>query len=149
MERILEFSINHWDLVLSLLFIIAMMFGGQVMRRIRGYHEVDASGAVMLINHQDALVLDVREQSELKDGVIVDSVHMPLSAFAKRVDEISNYKDKTVIVGCRSGHRSSSACAKLRKQGFENVYNLRGGIMAWKNANLPIEIPGKKRKKKR
>jgi rhodanese-related sulfurtransferase len=149
MERFLEFAINHWDLFLALFFIIGMMFSGNVMRRISGYHEVDTAGAVQLMNHQDALVVDVRETNELKEGMIPESKHIPLSTFASHIAEINSDKKRAVVVSCRSGNRSSSACAKLRKDGFENVYNLKGGIMAWKSSNLPLEIPGRKKKRNR
>ena len=149
MERFFEFTINHWDLFLALFIILAMMVGGPILRRIRGYHEVDTNGAVQLMNHQDAVVLDVREESELKDGMILNSIHIPLGSVESRINEIADYKDRTVLVNCRSGHRSNSACVKLRKHGFANVYNLKGGIMAWKSANLPIEMAGKKKKKRK
>ena len=60
-------------------------------------------------------------------------------SYIEILDEtFEKYKDKPVIVVCRSGSRSASGCAMLKKQGFDQVYNLRGGLMAWKNANLPI-----------
>mgnify|MGYP000494151961 CR=1 FL=1 len=50
-----------------------------------------------------------------------------------------NPKGKPIVAVCRSGSRSGSACNMLRKNGFENVKNLRGGMMAWESANLPVK----------
>ena len=86
----------------------------------------------------NAVVLDVREDNEYLKGHIINSVHIPLSYLSNRIGELDKHKDKPIIVSCRSGQRSGQACAMLKKQGFENVYNLSGGMMAWQNDNLPV-----------
>ena len=151
MDRLLEFSVNHWDLVLALIIILMMTFGGGIMRRIRGFKEVTAVDAVALMNREEAAYIDVREDKEYSEGHLLGSVHIPLGQLLDRIDELDKYRQKPVIVGCRSGNRSAMGCARLRKAGFEQVYNLQGGILAWQNVNLPIEHgDGKaKRKKKR
>jgi len=148
MDRLLEFSINHWDLVVALIIILMMMFGGGVMRRIRGYKEVVATDAVTLMNREDAVYVDVREDKEHAEGHLLDSIHIPLGQLVDRIAELEAYRERPIIVGCRSGNRSAMGCARLRKAGFEQVYNLKGGILAWQSANLPLES-GAKRKKKR
>jgi rhodanese-related sulfurtransferase len=92
----------------------------------------------MLFNH-DALMLDVRENSEFTDGHIPKSKHIPLGQLGKRLSELDKYKDKPIVAVCRSGSRSGHACGMLRKAGFENVHNLSGGIMAWEQAGFPKE----------
>lgn len=150
MSQIIEFVTNRWDLFLALAIILALMFSGGLLRRLRGYQEIVAADAVLKMNHDDAIMLDVREDNEFKDGHIIDAIHIPLGKLAERINELSAYKGKEVIVNCRSGHRSASACARLRKSGFEKVFNLKGGIMAWQSAGLPLQKPakGKKRKEK-
>jgi len=118
--------------------ILAMLAGTEVLGRLRGVQATDAVQATQLINHEDALVLDVREDSEYKDGYILNSVHIPLSRLASSLQQLEKYKPRPIIVGCRSGHRSSHGCAVLRKNGFASVYNLKGGILGWQNANLPL-----------
>ncbi|MFA5626343.1 MAG: rhodanese-like domain-containing protein [Thiohalomonadaceae bacterium] len=148
MQQFSEFFINHWDLFLALFATLAMLAYSSFSDRLRGYRNVLPQEAVQLINHQDALLLDVREDSEYSSGHILDSIHIPLGKLRSRFHELAAYKDRAVVIGCRSGHRSGSACAMLRKQGFEKVYNLRGGILAWENANLPVIRGGKRKKKK-
>lgn len=148
MSQFIEFVINRWDLFLTLLLILLLLSGGHIMRRLRGYKEVEISQAVTMLNHDDAVILDVREEKEFREGHILNAIHIPLGKLDKQLGELEQYKGRDVIIHCRSGHRSASACGRLRKQGFEKVYNLKGGILAWQNANLPLQKPGKSKKRK-
>ncbi len=105
----------------------------------KGGKQVDAAEAVTKINREDAIVIDVREDAEVARGRIPNAKHIPLGQLANRVSELQKYKDRPIIVACRSGHRSAGACGILAKNGFENVYNLSGGMIAWEQANLPVE----------
>lgn len=150
MSQYLEFVTNHWDLFLALAIILAMLVSNTLGSRLRGYTQLEPSDAVRLYNHEDAVMLDVREDKEYADGHILDSRHIPLGQLRDKLDELANLREKSIIVACRSGHRSATACAKLRKEGFEKVFNLKGGVMAWQNAGLPLQknkrTKGKKRK---
>lgn len=149
MQQFTEFAVNHWDLFLALAVILAMLTFNLFGSRLRGFQDIGPLEAVQLINQQNAALVDVREANELQEGQIPNSLHIPLAAFGKRLDELQAHKDKPVIIGCRSGHRSARACAMLRKQGFESVYNLRGGVMAWQSANLPLSRGESKSRKKK
>lgn len=146
MQRLPEFFLNHWDLFLALGIILALMIWQTFRGKISGFNELTPVEAVQLINRENALVLDVREDSEFKGGHIVDARHIPLGALNKRINELASYKDKPVVVSCRSGQRSASACGVLKKAGFNNIYNLRGGMIAWQNAGLPLSKGAAKRK---
>jgi rhodanese-related sulfurtransferase len=117
------------------------MFGN----RIRGIKEADCTAALQLINHKNALVLDVRDEGEYKAGHILNSAPIQLGKLKERIGELEKYKEQPIVVVCRSGNRSVSACMMLGKSGFNQVYNLAGGIIAWQKANLPLEkTTGKK-----
>ena len=107
--------------------------------RLRGVNEVDTAAALQLINHKNALVLDVREQSEYDAGHVLNSRLIPLGKLKQRTGELEKHKDKPIVVVCRSGSRSATACALLGKQGFTQAYNLAGGVLAWQKAKLPLE----------
>lgn len=85
----------------------------------------------------DVVVLDVREQWEYDEGHIPGVNLIPLGELPNRLDEIP--VDKTVIVTCRSGNRSGQATAFLRQNGFDNVHNMQGGIIAWEKAGFEVE----------
>jgi rhodanese-related sulfurtransferase len=66
-----------------------------------------------------------------------------MNGFDKQLSALEKHKSHPVIVNCRSGAQSSQACTRLRKHGFGEVYNLRGGILAWQSANLPVSRKGR------
>ena len=103
-----------------------------------GGPSVSPTQATLLINREDAIVVDVREQQEFTRGHIPNSRHIPLDQFDKRADELDRFKNRPIIVNCQSGNRSYSACGTLRKRGFEKVFNLQGGVAAWEQAGLPL-----------
>lgn len=121
------------------LFSGSMLFWSIFGNRIRGIKEVDCPAALQLINHKNALVLDVREEDEYKLGHILNSRQVPLGKLNERIGELEKYREQPILVVCRTGNRSGVACATLGKQGFAQVYNLSGGVMAWQKSNLPLE----------
>lgn len=81
-----------------------------------------------------AVIVDVRESAEYREGHIPRAKHISLSQLVYRLKEVP--KDKTVVVVCRSGNRSSKAAELLGEAGFRNVYNLSGGMDKW---NGPVD----------
>ncbi len=87
------------------------------------------------------ILLDVRDPDEFcgELGHIPGSVLVPLRELPERVAELAAYKDKGVVVICRAGVRSATAAAILTGLGFEHVWNLKGGMLAWNDAGFPVE----------
>ena len=94
--------------------------------------------ATLLMNREDALVLDVRETGEWSSGHITGARHITLAQLDKRLSELDKFKEKPIIVVCATGNRSSSACGQLKKHGFGKVFSLGGGIAGWRDASLPL-----------
>jgi rhodanese-related sulfurtransferase len=86
----------------------------------------------LMDSEKEIIILDVRTPSEAKNGKIKGAkvIDWMSSSFKSETEKLS--KDKTLLVYCRSGNRSGSACNVLGSMGFKNVYNLKGGVMAWK-----------------
>lgn len=127
-----------------LLIVIALSSGSMLLwallgNRLRGVQEVNTGSALQLINHQHALVLDVRENDEFDSGHILQAKHIPLGSLKERATELESHRARPIITVCRSGQRSAAACAVLVKQGFTQAYSLSGGMMAWQKAGLPTE----------
>ena len=129
---------NIWMIIVAIV-AIYMLVWPPISRQLSGVKDVGIMEVVQLINHKDAVVLDVREESEYYSGHVPHSRHIPLGALGKRHIELERYKNRPLVVVCRSGARSGRACGMLRKLGFEEVYNLSGGVGAWQQANLPLE----------
>lgn len=127
-----------------------MLFGGAVatglmllwplvMRPFRAGREVGVVEAVQLINRKDALVIDLRDTGEFEAGHIAGARHVPEKQLPERLKELEKFKDRALIVVCRSGTRSAAAVQALRGNGFGEAVNLSGGIGAWQQAGMPLE----------
>jgi len=138
MQRLVEFAGNHPELFMALGAILILLAWTTVRGRFQGWKGVGPAEAIQLINHQDAVVLDIREDAEVSGGYILNSVHVPLTRLRDNVSRLEKYRNKPIVVSCRTGSRSGAACATLSKHGFGPVYNLQGGIAAWQNASLPL-----------
>lgn len=98
---------------------------------------VDASTVAAVKERSEVFLLDVREPSEYAAGHIPGINLIPMGEVPNRLSEIP--KDKTVIVSCQSGRRSSQIASFLREQGYSHVHDLQGGFGAWTAAGLPVE----------
>lgn len=98
---------------------------------------VDASTVAAIKDQEGVWVLDVREQSEYDEGHIPGVTLIPMGEVPNRLSEIPT--DQQVIVTCRSGNRSGQITEYLREQGFTNVHNMEGGILAWQAAGFEVE----------
>jgi rhodanese-related sulfurtransferase len=86
------------------------------------------------------VLIDVRTTEEVNDGAIANSKHIDVleqDSFKNAVQELD--KSKTYYLYCRSGGRSTRAAEMMKAMGFENLYNVEGGITAWKGQGFPIE----------
>lgn len=138
------------DFILQNIFLVAIavisgaMLVFQTYRRPGGRSALNATQATLLINREDALVVDVREPDEYVSGHVPDSRNIPLSRLDERIGELEKFKDAPVILICQTGARSGDARRKLEKKGFAKLHNLEGGIAAWRTAGLPLKKGAKK-----
>ncbi len=136
-NQLSEFVTNHLLLVMAFVVLLAVLVGGELKRRISGVQQLTPGEATRLLNHENALMIDMRSDKEFRDGHIVSAVHVPVKD-ADLGGRLDKYRDRPLIVYCNSGSQSTQLCGKLRKQGFEHVYNLKGGVLAWQRSELPL-----------
>jgi len=125
--------------LIAVAFVSGAMLVWPLVRRGGGGPSVNTLEATQMINRQDALVLDVREQAEYAQSHILNARGLPLSQLEARIGDLGKFKDKPVIVYCATENRSRAAIATLKKGGFSNVVSLSGGFAAWQNAGLPVQ----------
>ncbi len=137
--EIIEFLLNDNQIftTITLVVLIALLIGIVVADKLKKYKDIDANGAIALMDEKDLIILDVREDKERKKGFIAKDIHIPLSQVKNKLDTLDN--SKKILVYCRSGSRSSHIAGLLTRNNFEQVYNLEGGLQAWQKANLPIK----------
>lgn len=129
---------NHPLLFAGLIGVIGFIAWTEFGRFTRKYQDVNTTQAVQVMNRDNSVVLDVREDTEIRGGKIKGAKHIPLAQLKTRMSELDSAKEKPILVYCRSGNRSAHACDLLTKGGFTDVYNLSGGVNAWESANLPL-----------
>lgn len=135
-----EFVMNNLALVALFVASGAMLLWPEISRLAGGGgSDIGTLEATRLMNQGPYLVLDVRDEKEFAAGHLPRARHIPLRELSGRLGEIAKFKDKPVIVTCRSGARAGAACRFLKKSGFSNVFNLKGGVSAWQQASLPVE----------
>lgn len=144
----MEFVEDQVFLFIALGVIILMLIYSYVGDKLAGFQTVSAEEAVKVFN-RDAWVLDVRSEGEYKTGYIGEAENIASTDIAKKMESILKHKDEEVLVYCQSGGRSAMVAGKLVKQGFTKVHNLRGGVMSWKLAGYPLNMPQSKKQKKK
>lgn len=144
MQEITEFISSEWPLFVALIIILTLL----ARAFLTGAKGVPPLQAVAMMNHDNAVIVDVRTDKEFEEGHITNSLNIPLGVLQNRLGDLQEHKTDTVIVVCRTGSRSAQAAATLLKQGFANVQNLSGGMLAWTNANMPVKKGAAKDKKK-
>ena len=87
------------------------------------------------------LVVDIREKSEVDQGMLPGARHIPRGYLELRIEEAAPDRGQPVVLMCESGARSALASRALREMGYTHLHNLAGGINAWKQAGLPVEMP--------
>ncbi|NCT57628.1 MAG: rhodanese-like domain-containing protein [Legionella sp.] len=134
MNQLQEFILHHWELWLALLAVLSLMLINEHVTKKNGPQALSTTAMIDAINHQDAVVIDIREAAAYQTGHVVGSKNLPGEPLGK----LEQYKQKPLILICSRGLQSSALAVKLRKQGFTNVMILAGGITAWKSASLPL-----------
>jgi rhodanese-related sulfurtransferase len=135
----MSFVEKNWMLILVMFLSGAMLLWPILQRRFSPVKEVGNLNVTHLINHQNAVLLDVRETAELTGGKLPNALTIPLSQLNARAGELAKLTSRPVVVYCARGNRSRTAGNLLAKQGFADVYSLNGGLKAWKDAGLPLE----------
>ena len=137
MDVYFTFISNNPVLFLLFFVILGFILFNEYKTITQKFKNISPQDAVFLINN-DAFILDVRESSELDQGVIKNSKHINFSSVQTSLDSIKKFSDKPTIVYCKSGTRSAAISNMLSKNSFLEVYSMKGGFEAWISDNLPV-----------
>ena len=147
MDRYLEFAANHPLLVSGLILSFFFLVFTELRRKASGLISVEPQEAVRLING-DAAVVDLRNAEAFARAHIVNAKNLPFDELSVHQDKLEKLKGKPIVAVCDAGMTSTRLADRLRKEGVDNVYSLRGGMNAWSQAGLPV-VGGKKSRKGR
>lgn len=137
---------KRWPLLVAALLLISLLAacGGEAAAPVVEEIDlatlgdtVDVATVNAIRDNPNVFLLDVREPDEYAAGHIPGITLIPMGDVASRLSELP--RDKEIIVTCRTGNRSAQIADLLRQQGFTNVHNMEGGIVAWEEAGYAIE----------
>lgn len=138
MQTFLDFAARNWLLFAAFFAVLAMLVTTEILRLTRGVKALDVQDALRRLNDETAVLIDVREPGEFRNGHIAGAKPLPASEFERRIGELDKYRERDIILCCQHGNRSAPLAAKLKKAGFAQVANLAGGVAAWTGASLPL-----------
>lgn len=135
MALALEFLTQQWILVAALLAVGIMLF----------MHETRKSGtslspqqAINVVNAQEGVFVDLRDTADFRSGHIVEAMHVPSAKLLNNTGLLEKYRNKPIVLVCKMGQSSGAVGKKLNAEGYENVNIMTGGMMEWKNLQLPV-----------
>lgn len=137
MEKLPEYIANHpWLASLTVIAaILVIVF--EVRARRDSFAAVSPQDLIRMQN-QGALIIDLRNPEAFAGGHIGGARRMDSAEMLTAADSLKKYKEKNVVVYCESGSTGASAARVLIRQGFKQVFNLRGGLAGWRSENLPL-----------
>lgn len=134
----MSFFIDNWPLVLLALTSGGMLLWPVITKGAQG-GGLSPSEAVMLMNREKAVVVDVCEPSEFAAGHVTGAKNIPLADLESKLPTTVKNKGLPLILVCASGVRSRRALAVATRLGYEKAQSLGGGMAAWREASLPVE----------
>lgn len=134
MERFLEFA-QHHPILFGILGVLAVLFF--FLENQRSGRKISPQALGGFVNREKAVIVDLRDAKEFREGHISGSRNIPLSSLSKHLDELREIKQPIVMV-CKMGQTAGSA---VQQVGGDNLYRLEGGILGWQGQNLPLVKP--------
>jgi len=136
MDQLIQFISNHIGLCVSLIIIIIALFIFEIFEQKKRPQSLTPASAVDLINNNNAIVIDLRDETLFNTGHIINAIRASVQDFS--TPRMAKYKTKPIILVCERGVQSTTLASKLRTEGFTEPMALTGGIQAWLAANLPL-----------
>jgi len=135
MDQLIEFVTRHIELsAIFIALLVALWFS----EKSRSGRSISPQEATLMLNKEEAVIVDVRDKKEYSEGRISGSIHIPFANLKERSSELEKYKDKHIVLVDKMGQHSGMAGKTLQAEGFENVCRMTGGISEWKNSNMPL-----------
>lgn len=140
MQQLIEFVSNHALLSGAWVVLFVMLIYGMVNSFVSPIKELTTHDATMLINKEDAVVVDIRPQAEFNKGHILSAKSLKQEQITKGdFSKVEKDKNKPIIVVCAMGMNSRRVAMQMIKAGFSQVHSLKGGMGSWTNAGLPVK----------
>lgn len=138
MDNLVSFILHHWALSLAFVVVVIAIFVDEYRSKVGGSTGLLPSQLVTKINRETAAVLDIRQADAFRKGHIINAINIPGKDLMANLKKLEKYRNKPLVLVCQSGMEAVKKAALLKKQGFDELYILKGGMDAWKKEGLPL-----------
>lgn len=138
MQPYLSFALAHWELCLAFVIVLILLISLELRNKLSGLPQIAPSEAVLLINRDQAIVVDIRDNAQFSKGHVLGAINIPANDLEQKIKQLGAHKNKTIILINSPGQPLGKIGAVLQNNGFSSIRNLSGGINAWLDANLPL-----------
>ena len=135
MARVLEFLAQEWLLVSVLLGLACLLMW---LESRKGGASLSPAQLTQMVNNEQGVVLDVRDDADYKTGHIVGAINIPHAKVQAQLNTLEKHKTEPVIVVCKLGQHSGAVSKTLKAAGFERVFKLSGGMGEWQGSQMPV-----------
>lgn len=137
MQNILVFIENHWMLSLAFIAVFLLIVIVEFIRARQGALQISPHEAIRLMNHQNAVVIDLRSKDTFATGHIVNATSIPFGELESKIKKLEKYKTQPIILVCANGLESRAAASLLQKHHI-TTHVLAGGLKGWRDADMPL-----------
>jgi rhodanese-related sulfurtransferase len=137
MDRLFDYFTNHPFLAGGAVLMVLVVVAFELRRHAQGATTIAPNEAIRMMN-EGAVLVDVRNANQYKDGHIAGARNIPGDQIADGTKALDKLSGKSLIMCCENGATGGAAARTLARAGFKNVFSLRGGLAAWRQENLPV-----------
>jgi len=145
-QDIIKFVIAHWELCLAFAVILIYWLSSEIIE-FRSSTGISPSHLVHLMNRENTVIIDIRDTDTFNKGHIIGAISSPEKTIFDNLTPLKKHQTKYTVIVDGNGTASNKIINKFIAQGFEKAHYLKGGIQAWRNEKLPLDILSKKGKK--
>jgi len=137
LHEITQFVIRHWALVSAFVIVLILLLLEEADAQVGGANQVSITEATNLMNHEKAVVIDLRDADAFKLGHIIGAKHFFEADLDDNKVKIEKFAKKPIIFVDTNGTKAAKVAARFKKAGLDSVRVLKGGMNAWLGADMP------------
>jgi rhodanese-related sulfurtransferase len=138
MNELMQFAQAHMLLSSAWLLVAVILAITQFKQMASAPKTVSSQTLTNMVNRENAVVVDVRGQTDFNKGHIHGAINIPLSKVKDSIKDLEKHNNTPIIMVCANGISVTAACNTLKKSGMEQVFKLAGGMSSWTGDNLPV-----------
>lgn len=138
-DQYITFLLKHWPLTLLFILTAAAIALHEWLIRTLGIKSLSPQEVVQLINKQNGIIVDIRDQKSFNQEHIIHAINILSSNLEEELKNILHHQNKPIIVVGDSEQSTNEIAIKISKSGFQSVQTMAGGLKAWQASGLPLE----------